>query len=110
MIAELILYDKHGIPIERGDVLKVYHFTAAHRRKRHYMYKQCLGYKMIGKDADVPYLKFGHLNLVTDDNARDAYYLERPDGRVLNDYEIVQSIKCGHANRVRATLRAQEDR
>lgn len=95
------LHDKHGRSIEYGDVVKVYHFTGA-RRKRHYMYKQCLGFKMIGKDATVPYMKFGHLNLVTGDGDRDAYYLERPDGRIMPDYEIVQSIKCDHEDRPRA--------
>ena len=94
------LYDKHGIPIERGDVLKVFHFTGA-RRKRHYMYKQCLGFKNIGPNADVPYLVFSHLNFVEESTAPDGPYLERPDGRTLEHYEIVQSIKCDHEQRPR---------
>lgn len=89
------LYDKRGIPIERGDVLKVFHFTGA-RRKRHYMYKQCLGFKFIGQNADVPYMKFGHLTFNDND-----YYLERPDGRRLVVYEIVQSVDCKHEERER---------
>lgn len=96
------LYDKRGIQIECGDVLKVFHFVGA-RRKRHYMYKQCVGYKGIGPNGDVPYMKFSHLNLVTDEDERDSYYLERPDGRVLTDYEIVQSIACDHEHRPRTT-------
>lgn len=32
------IYDKHGQAIREFDVLKVFHFTGA-RRKRHYMYK-----------------------------------------------------------------------
>ena len=32
------LYDKHGIPIKEFDVLKMFHFTGA-RRKKYYMYK-----------------------------------------------------------------------
>ena len=32
------LYDKRGIPIQDGDVLKVFHFTGA-RNKKYYMYK-----------------------------------------------------------------------
>lgn len=35
-------YDRRGIPIERGDVVRVHHFTDG-RRKKHFMYKQCLG-------------------------------------------------------------------
>ncbi|MBZ9922007.1 hypothetical protein LB579_30410 [Mesorhizobium sp. BR1-1-7] len=97
------LHDKRGIPIAPGDVLKVFHFIGA-RRKRHYMYKQCLGFKGIGPNRDVPYMKFGHLNMVTDDDARDAYYLENPDGRILPDYEIVQSIQCDHEDRPRLAL------
>ncbi|RWP10465.1 hypothetical protein [Mesorhizobium sp.] len=97
------LHDKRGIPIAPGDVLKVFHFIGA-RRKRHYMYKQCLGFKGIGPNGDVPYMKFGHLNLVAGDEGRDAYYLERPDGRTLPDYEIVQSILCDHDRRPRLAL------
>lgn len=41
-MTEATCYDKHGIPIERGDIVKVFHFIGA-RRKRHYMFKQCLG-------------------------------------------------------------------
>ena len=94
------IYGKRGIPIERGDVLKVYHFTGA-RRKRHYMYKQCVGTKMIGKNGDTPYAKISHLNLVTDESERDAYYLLPLDGRLLGHHEIVQSIKCDHEDRPR---------
>lgn len=99
----LCLYDKRGIPIASGDVLKVFHFIGA-RRKRHYMYKQCLGFKHIGMNHDVPYMKFGHLNLVAGDEGRDAYYLEKPDGRTLSAYEIVQSINCDHDDRPRAAI------
>jgi len=97
------LFDKRGIPIERGDVLKVYHFTGA-RRKRHYMYKQCLGFKMIGKNADVPYMVFSHLNFIEDTIGRDGPYLEKPDGRILVDYEIVQSMGDDFEDRPRSTL------
>lgn len=97
---DVSLHDKRGIPIVLGDVVKVFHFIGA-RRKRHYMYKQCLGFKGIGPNGDVPYMKFGHLNLSTDPDGRNSYYLERPDGRSLPDYEIVQSIHCDHEDRPR---------
>lgn len=96
------LYDKRGIPIERGDVVKVYHFTASLRRKRHYMYKQCLG---IGtyRQGGAEYLFFSHLNFNDDWNSqRNGPYHERPDGRVLAYYEIVQSLDCKHEDRPRA--------
>lgn len=100
------LYDKRGIPIMRGDILKVFHFTGT-RRKRHYMYKQCLGFKRVGKNADVPYMMLSHLNFIEDSIARDGPYLERPDGRILSDYEIVQSIEADHDDRPRL-LKAKE--
>lgn len=32
------VYDKHGRRIKHGDLLKTYHFTAALRRQRQYLY------------------------------------------------------------------------
>ncbi|TGQ19273.1 hypothetical protein [Mesorhizobium sp. M00.F.Ca.ET.217.01.1.1] len=88
------LYDQRGIPIERGDILKVYHFTGA-RRKRHYMYKQALGVFMMGKPKPIPFMKFSHLNM------NDAEYWERCNGEVLPQYEIIQSIDYSHEERQR---------
>lgn len=76
------LFDKTGKPIKVGDILKVFHFTGA-RRKKHYMYKQPIEVVILGVDAK-PYLKISHLNMT------DDYYLEPLDGRTLTDYEIVQ--------------------
>lgn len=93
------LFDKHGIPIERGDIVKVFHFVGA-RNKRHYMYKQCLGiatYPSGSKDL----LFFSHLNFNDAIGGRDGPYHERPDGRVMAGYEVVQSIACDHATRIR---------
>lgn len=81
------LYDKSGRQIMRGDILKVFHFVGA-RRKRHYMYKQALDTVMLGKNNPTPWLKISHLDL---SDGMDAYYVEFEDGRVLEDYEIVQS-------------------
>ncbi len=86
------LRDKTGRQIERGDVLKVYHFTGA-RRKRYFMYKQAMGVRSInGTD----YAVMDHLDM----NAE--YYLECCDGRTLPDYEIVQSIDAKYHERPRA--------
>lgn len=79
---EKALYDKTGREIMAGDILKVFHFVGA-RRKRHYMYKQALKIEQLGK-AD--FMKIGHLNLYD----RDDGYHELLDGRILRDYEIVQ--------------------
>lgn len=93
----LCCYDKRGIPIERGDIVKVFHFTGA-RRKRHYMYKQCLGVSRYptGKHD---YVFFSHLNFAEIGDGDGPYheYL----GEVLPEYEIVQSIKGDHEKRLR---------
>jgi hypothetical protein len=87
------LRDKHGRQIERGDVLKVYHFTGA-RRKRHYMYKQVMGTRVLGSGTE--YAVLDHLDL------DGSYYLECCDGRSLSDCEIVQSIDAKFEERVRS--------
>lgn len=97
------LRDKRGIPIAKGDVLRVFHFVGA-RRRRHYMFKQCLGEVHLGKDATQPHLKMSHLDLTGE------YYTEFADGRCLPDYEIVQSIACDHEDRPRATPPQPEGR
>lgn len=86
------LRDKTGREIERGDVLKVFHFTGR-RNKRHYMYKQALGVKTLGSGSE--YMMISHLEL------KDDYYLERCDGRSLSEYEIVQSIDAKFEERPR---------
>lgn len=93
------LFDKRGIPFVRGDIVKVFHFVDR-RRKRHYMYHQCLGTRPIGKNAS-PYVAFSHLNFIEDHRITDGPYLQRPDGRKLSEYEIVQSINCDHEERDR---------
>lgn len=95
------LYDKHGIPIERGDLVKIYHFTGA-RRKRHFMYHQALGTQSIGPSG-MPYMMFSHLNFIEDRRQQDGPYPELLDGRVLSDYEIIQSIDCKFEQRPRLT-------
>lgn len=46
------LRDAKGREIEAGDVLKVFHFTGA-RRKRHFMYKQAVAYVVHDKGVVV---------------------------------------------------------
>ena len=90
--------DKNGRQIERGDIVKVFHFTGA-RNKRHYMYKQALGTKVLGSGTE--YIMFGHLDL------DGKYYVERCEGQTLADYEIVQSIDAKFDKRPRAHPPAQ---
>lgn len=87
------LRDKTGRQIERGDILKVFHFVGS-RNKRHFMYKQVLGTKTLGSGSE--YAMLSHLGL------KDDYYLVRCDGRTLPDYEIVQSIDAQFESRPRA--------
>lgn len=83
------LRDKNDRVIEPGAVLKVFHFVGL-RRRRHYMYKQAVEYMTLMTGPT--YLKISHLNRVADEPWKigDNYYLERADGRMLTDYEIVQ--------------------
>jgi hypothetical protein len=94
------LYDKAGIPIEPGDVLKVFHFIGA-RGKRHYMYKQAVAYTTLPKGS--LWLKISHLNRPNDEpwEIGKNYYLEFADERVLGGYEIVDSIDASFEVRPR---------
>lgn len=95
------LRDKTGRQIERGDVLKVFHFIGA-RRKRHFMYKQAIGIKTFSPSG-LSYMMFSHLEL------DDKYYLESCDGRLLRDYEIVQSADAKFESRPRASSIIPQD-
>lgn len=94
--------DKNGRQIERGDILKVFHFIGA-RKKRHFMYKQALGTKTFGSGTE--YMMFSHLGL------DDKYYVEPCNGQCLADYEIMQSIDAKFDERPRLNSAvASEDR
>lgn len=62
-----------------GDTLKVYHFTAALRREKHYMYKYVTRTHPSGLALDVSHL----------DQSSQGYNI-RLDGKVHHDTEIVQ--------------------
>lgn len=81
------LYDKNRREIMVGDVLKVFHFTGA-RRKRYYMYKQVKCVTHLGENK-LPYLEIDHLGV------KEEVYWERANGRVLDNYEIVQGFSGG---------------
>lgn len=102
-MGKLAVYDKRGIPIERGDVVKLFHFVGA-RGKRHYMYKLCLGVNTY-PNGEAEYMFFSHLNFADLIGEKDGPYHEHL-GSKLPHYEIVQSIKCDHDSRPRAALEA----
>ncbi|MBY0618440.1 hypothetical protein [Sphingomonas ursincola] len=96
--------DCTGRPIMVGDVLKVFHFVGA-RRKRHFMFKQVVGTKVLGPSGK-PYLLVSHLNMKDPEGPDGGYYLAQ-DGEMQTDTEIVQGIDWHH-DRPRATLRTDE--
>lgn len=75
------IYDKNRRPILIGDILKIFHFTGA-RKKRYYMYKQVIGVHTFGEGK---FYTISHLEM--DDS---SYYLKL-DGEVHSEIEIVQS-------------------
>lgn len=91
------LHDKKGIPIMKGDVVKVLHFIGA-RNKKHYMYKQCVAQHR-WTDGSF-YLEFSHLDMTSSN-----YYMGSPaDTNVLEDYEIVQSADSRFETRQRLAV------
>lgn len=79
-------FDQNGIPFALGDVVKVFHFVGA-RRKRHYMYKQVVGERVW--PSGYRCWLFSHLNLKPAEGPDGGFYVAR-DGRHHRDYEIVQ--------------------
>jgi hypothetical protein len=82
----LNIYDKNGIPIHIGDVLKIYHFTAALRRKKYYMYKWVID--KIKTNAGFERFILSHLNK-PNLNYKNGYCLQA-DNMVHKEIEIVQ--------------------
>lgn len=84
--------DKNQRPIRVGDVLKVFHFVGA-RRKKHFMYKQVVRTQWLGGYGNKPkvlYFFVSHLNLKENSVQGDGgYWLSMHEG-MLPDYEIVQ--------------------
>lgn len=92
-------FDKRGIPIERGDIVKVFHFVGA-RGKHQFMYKQCLGIdRYPSSPSGWQKVFFSHLNFC-EIGDRNGPYHEEP-GETLPHYEIVHSIKYDHDTRPR---------
>jgi hypothetical protein len=75
------LYDRKGIPIMLWDVVKVFHFVAARRREKRFMYKQVVGFEEV---------QSGRLMCLNHLNGTWETYGMLMDGRTLDQYEIVQ--------------------
>lgn len=78
-------YDKTGRPLELFDIVKVFHFTGA-RKKKHYMYKQVIE-KIVTNDPEVEYFKLSHLS-----NCGTSYPLFC-NNKINLGHEIVQGFK-----------------
>lgn len=78
---EFSLYDKKGVPVHIGDVLKVDHYRAAQRREMRYMYKIVTGFS---KTGDAIYCIISHLP------TEKGSYSVIADGRRMENAEIVQ--------------------
>lgn len=78
------VFDKNGLAIQPYDLLKVFHFTGA-RRKKHYMYKYVLDVVELGKGAArEQYFKISSLSQC------GHTYHEKIDGKTLHGVEIIQ--------------------
>lgn len=95
------VYDKTGREIMAGDILKVLHFIG-HRRKRYYMYKQVIEERVL-KSGHV-YWSISHLM-----GPDEGGYLLAKDGKVHDDYEIVQGLDVNFEDRPRIGRQALKD-
>lgn len=82
-----VVKDKNGKVIHEFDVLKVFHFIGA-RRKKHYMYK------WVRINPKYPHFLFG-CHLEKDDLFTDAYVLNSSsqEGEIVIEHaEVIQSL------------------
>ena len=103
--------DKHRRPIRVGDVLKVFSFTGA-RRKKHYTYKQVTRAQWLGGYGDRPkvlYFFVSHLSLKPETvQGNGGYWLGMQEGQ-LDDYEIVQGLTADHEDREKVEMEDSND-
>jgi len=99
--------DKNLRPLRVGDVLKVYHYTAALRRKKHYMYKHITRTQWLGGYGGRPkvlYFFVSHLNLKPEIESGDGgYFLGMHEG-IQSRYEIVQCLTSDFEDRPKVKM------
>lgn len=78
-----MIKDKKGIPIIKGDVLKVFHFVGR-RNKKYYMYKYVLS-----TNEPNNFYKIAHLSSKSSELGKSFYYL-KDENQIEDNYEIVQ--------------------
>jgi hypothetical protein len=86
-------FDERGIPIEEFDVLRLFHYVAALRREKVYMYKQVRVVEVKDEGPRKGFHLYGAHLTKGYDPARpleDAYYLGAPNSK-LEGVRIVQS-------------------
>ncbi len=81
-----MILDKTGREILPGDLLKVFHFIGA-RRKRYYMYKYVESIEFHGKNPK-EFIKLNHLS--SKGLVGDVHYWVMMDDKIHPEYEIVQ--------------------
>lgn len=79
------ILDKKGRKLELGDILKIYHFTGA-RRKKFYIYKQVIS-EVSKFNNDKSFFLISHLSFPD----RDASYHLLKDNLIHEEIEIIQS-------------------
>jgi hypothetical protein len=77
------IYDKKGIPIHVGDVVKIFHFIGP-RRKRYYMYKH-----VVSEYTNFYGMRFFSLSHLKAPPKTETFNLRAQD-QVEQDFEIVQ--------------------
>ena len=87
----MTLYDKNKRPIYVGDTLKVFHFQGVRWNKKHYMYKYV--YDKVTYPAGHTLYHILHLSSNPKELLESKYYLLDEDGKVLEDYEVVQGYR-----------------
>jgi hypothetical protein len=95
------IYDKKGIPIHVGDVVKIYHFRAALRREKIYMYKQVKGV-----------LEYPNHTIYVLDHLMEnrSTFTHAAENQIERDWEIVQGYNGGcHSDRDRVNAAAQRE-
>jgi hypothetical protein len=87
------VYDKKGIPVECGDIVKIFLFENPNKRKV-YGYKQAFGY--FGARFKIPVLHCSHL-----DFDESPIFVIPAKNQIERYWEIVSSLKDDHMERVK---------